>query len=232
MDSGSATPTAGTPVTLPTYTDTDGTSGHLAGYIQAIAADRISGIWITGSTIFSDGIGNNVYRIAYGSGDTVTPVAVTLAASASMLSGAFCRLTDMSSYRDIITCIQCLALRFNDRGLRTAGSGDLTGYITAQLKTPSARYTYIHDTGITGVSQSLQICAPSELSPRVLSCWPRNARTRPCCRLYPLSYTAGYKSVFYPIIVLSSICPIIPQATAIGTAASWAGRLTSAPWLP
>ena len=90
MNSGSATPAAGTAITLPTYTDTDAPTGHLAGYIQAIAADRTSGIWLAGSSFFEDGTsGNNVYNIAYGS-TTATPVTVTLAATANTLSGAFC----------------------------------------------------------------------------------------------------------------------------------------------
>ena len=159
----SATPTVGAVIAL----------GTAQGNIQAIAADRTSNIWLAAAVIFDSASTNSVYTIAYGSA-TATPMTVTLAAGAQILSGY----------------------------------GDLTGYISAQ-PTSSGRYTYLHDTGLSGACTSL-LAAP--LVPA--SAAPVSNVACPTCNSVQMSH--------FPVFVLTS-CHCSAQATRSGLAAPSAG---------
>ena len=98
-----------------TSTPTLGAVIPVGSNLQAIAADRVSNIWVAGSTVTDTTITPNVYVITKGTSTVTAVTGLTLASGAQILTG----------------------------------SGDLTGYITAQ-PTATARYTYLHDTAITG----------------------------------------------------------------------------------
>ena len=70
---GIATPILGTPIPV-------------GSNLQTIAADRMSNIWVAGSTITGDAMGNNVYIIVKGA-QTASTISLTLGSASLSLSG-------------------------------------------------------------------------------------------------------------------------------------------------